>query len=267
MSKGGAYEVVQGDIIDSKSDIIDASPSMVEVPLSPRVLPIAAPASDSRGRFFVNGCCCCCSLASGVTILALFDLLQGLGGLMTMITVVFARTHEHALDKVIADSLLNNATTATAEVLDDVFAATTAEEQISMFNHIVEVAANWLPLALLCTCIMFWFASIGFKAARGDVVAAYRFYRWKLAHAIFAVLFAFSPNGLARLLLSCYFAVVARSHWVTLKESQLPSYFVATMPTPTGAHNNTNTATMAAAAPAPAAVTSTPIAFVGIQAS
>ena len=218
---------------------------MVEVPISPPAAAAAAP----RPACLFTRCCGCFSLATGVAILAYFDLFQGLSSLFVAAGLLYARTHEHAVDHALV-KLMGNAT------------ATVAQQKVEQFNSGLDFAAAASPLILLSAFIALAAGVYGLRAARGCASSAHKFYAWKLACAVWAVLGGLFGRGssLFQVMLAVYFALVTRSFWLKLallEESlhELPT----SAPSPAAAQLQADEALKQEAA-----VANSPIVYVGI---
>ena len=226
---------------------------MVEVPISP-----PAAAAAPRPACLFTRCCGCFSLATGVAILAYFDLFSGLSSLFVATGLLYGYTHEHAVDHALV-KLMGNATAAVAQ------------QKVEQFNAGLDFAAAASPLILLSALVALVAGAYGLKAARGCASSAHKFYAWKLACAVWAVLGGLLGRGSSvfQVALAVYFALVTRSFWLKLalleaSLGELPTS--APAPLPADAQRELlgyEKAKEEAAAAAPA-VANTPIVYVGI---
>jgi len=215
---------------------------MVDVPISPPVVEVVE-VQEPQATCMYSRCCGCFSLATGVAILAYFDLFTGVTQLLMATGLLFARTHEHAID----NAMIRSMTNVTATMMD---------QKVMKLNAGIDMAAEVSPMMLLAAFVAIMAGCWGLKASKGDVQSARRYYVWKLATAVWVLLSSFFSGGFMQAVLSVYFALVARSLWIKLSFAEmtvLPTVAPAPASTP--------------AAPTPSAPmradTVNPIAFVG----
>merc|ERR1719263_2314522 len=86
--------------------------------------------------------------------------------------------------------------------------ATVAQQKVEQFNSGLDFAAAASPLILLSAFIALAAGVYGLRAARGCASSAHKFYAWKLACAVWAVLGGLFGRGssLFQVMLAVYFA-------------------------------------------------------------
>merc|ERR1719473_2470991 len=96
--------------------------------------------------------------------------------------------------------------------------AAVAQQKVEQFNAGLDFAAAASPLILLSALVALVAGAYGLKAARGCASSAHKFYAWKLACAVWAVLGGLLGRGSSvfQVALAVYFALVTRSFWLKL---------------------------------------------------
>jgi len=192
----------------------------------------SAPAS--RDSCLTKNCCCCFSLATGVLILAVFDVISAIMKMVFVAGIFFAKAEEGKIDKMIEkeDAKHENdpAESETTETEGEgEQQQMTTEEKVDAVNSAINLMTWIAPFYLLWAFCGMYFACKGLKAAReADPAAAALYYKWKTITVGFALLGVLmsGSSGLGELGFSIYFAVVARSYLkslVTPDAAVLPS--------------------------------------------
>lgn len=180
----------------------------VEVPTSVTTL---HQQQQTAPKGLLRKACCCLSLATGVRIVALLDLLAGIFGVLFCIFIIVARTQEHAIDHALEkslESLWGNSTNATQRITNT----------ISQVNDNINLASRMVSLLLIVALITSCFGIIGMRAASGSSKDALCYYVWKVANAI-ATFFSCS---IMHIIFTIYVALMCRSHWLSLALPVLP---------------------------------------------
>merc|ERR1719326_262099 len=141
-------------------------------------------------------------------------LFSGLSSLFVATGLLYGYTHEHAVDHALV-KLMGNATAAVAQ------------QKVEQFNAGLDFAAAASPLILLSALVALVAGAYGLKAARGCASSAHKFYAWKLACAVWAVLGGLLGRGSSvfQVALAVYFALVTRSFWLKVRSSSKAHIF------------------------------------------
>jgi len=166
--------------------------------------------------------CCCFSLATGVHLIAVLDMVSWMFALIGAGLAIFIKTQEKKIDRSIEKEFAAEEEYEAEEgeggaetgENDDL----TAEQVVRNFNRMADLAFYSAPFVILCALIGLFFVSKGFKAAKGDVDAARVYYTWTRFQAIwrFVMLIFDVGSGFLSFLLSVYYTMVTRSHWLEL---------------------------------------------------
>lgn len=228
-----ADETLEAPAVETPTATTVGTPptATVETPstASARVTPPMTPTPN--GVFLVNpkryrlqNAFFCLTTPTAVKLFGVLDLIRGTCALVLAGILLLARTHEHAIDKVvveIVDSLPPptyadaNATWPVGSFHPGMTPSETAVAIAKMNGHI-DKAAQFGVLALIVVAAIFYkYGSIGLKAVK-DPFAAKHYYIWKLVHTFFTLLFG--ACGFFGVLFEVYATVVCRSHAAQLAE-------------------------------------------------
>lgn len=192
-----------------------------------------APSASGQGAFLLTRCCCCCTLSQGVFSIAVIEIFSWLLSLIAAGLAIYVKTQEGAIDTMIKQQ----------DASHDVDRATT-HSTIKALNAAINSAAIASPFLIVLALCGIWMARKGIQAARGDIEAAKvkyspdstplsltntpskAYFSWRRFICVWTsvqLLFGLgSGGGLPGLLLTVYFALVVRSHWLALAATSAP---------------------------------------------
>jgi hypothetical protein len=188
----------------------------------------AADTPPERRLYSVKKCCCGMSLATGVQIIALIEIIGSLFSILTSCMLLYAEANKNKIDHAImsedkqdqeqeVDSTQSEAAATQEEP--------TAEEKVQATNRMIDAGFYAAPFIILVALVGLYFSCIGLKGARGDASASRRYASWKrflVLWACVSVLFSlFSPGSLLSLFVAMYFFVVVRSHAIECTRLEL----------------------------------------------
>lgn len=177
--------------------------------------------------------CCCFSLSTGVYLIAMFEAVNWVFALIGAGVAIFIKTQEkkidHAIEKEYAAEEATQEEDYAAEQGEAKDGADpsaseednmSAEQMVRSFNRMADLAFYSAPFVILCALIGLYFVNKGFRAAKGDAVAAQVYYRWTRFQAAwrFVLLLFDGGSGLFSFLLAVYYVMVTRSHALKLEE-------------------------------------------------
>lgn len=207
-------EQQQGSAVMVESYVVQAAPAA------------ATSRSQGRDKFIVSNCCCGCSLATGVYWIALLETISYVFSLFFAAMAIYLKTQENKIDHAIMKGNEEEDTegtespdAVTTEESADQEEEMTPEEQVDTVNRFIDMAAYTSPILILLSLVGLFMCYQGFKAAKGDVLAAHRYYRWKkfvIFWAFFQMIFGGGFGGFIGFLVAIYYCVVVRSHWLAL---------------------------------------------------
>jgi len=180
--------------------------------------------------------CCCFSLSTGVYLIAMLEAVNWVFALIGAGVAIFIKTQEKKIDHAIEKEYAAEETAEeeykveqgeakdgadpSASEEDDM----SAEQMVRSFNRMADLAFYSAPFVILCALIGLYFANKGFRAAKGDAVAAQVYYRWTRFQAVwrFVLLLFDGGSGLFTFLLAVYYVMVTRSHALELEAAERP---------------------------------------------
>lgn len=196
---------------------VESSAPATEVDQEAQIAVVTAPVAVvepvQRSSCLVQSFCCGCSLATGVHVLAVLDLVSAVSGIMFVIAAIILKSREGQIDHAIAKNEAKEALEHPEEAADH-------ESAIPAVNSWIDLAANMAILYAILAVVTLYFGCKGLKAARtGDIRAAFVYYKWRVVTAVWAVMSLFfggAAGSLINIGLSVYFCVVARSYYMAL---------------------------------------------------
>ena len=190
----------------------------------------AAPDVPPERRLYTvkKFCCCGITLATGVYVIAMLEVLGSLMSIVSSCVMFYMKSKEKKIDHAIMhqeeDVAPENPNDGSSS-MDNGPPPLTNEEKVERTNMIIDAAFYMAPFVLVIAIIGLYFSCLGLKAARGDAHAARRYAVWKRFLVIWGfitVLFSFgNMSSLMSFFLSCYFFVVVRSHAIECTRLEL----------------------------------------------
>jgi len=204
--------------------------------------------SVQQTRCLFKSCCCGCSLATGVFIIAVLDLLASLSILGMAAMVYYAKANEATIDNYITENsekyghedpgsmnsrpgqdghgqLPGQPQGADGEMPSEM----SAEEMVEKTNSIIDISAEFAPVYILFAAITMYFACKGIHAARkADANAAKIYYKWRISMLVFSAFMTMMGGcGMIQIALVIYFTLIVRSY---VKSLEVPVVVVEQVP-------------------------------------
>lgn len=176
----------------------------IEAPMeqAPAVVVIEEP--KKKYTFVVKKFMCCMELATGMKVYGALDILSGVMAAFVGFFILWARTHEHALDKALKPALMKMHNSTDYDV----------DEDIAKVNHHLNKAAiGVVPLIFLVSLMFIWIGNVAFKAADAkSLLHARQYYIWKLVNFVFSIF----AGGFWHFIWCLHAVLVCRSFYLRL---------------------------------------------------